>query len=114
MSFLGLSVIWGVAFNATSLPFFPLVVAGGIVTGLVGFWVRRAPDEEGAPFALTPRLAAVAVGVAVLHFAAGHALFAVAAQVLPSLTATALSVGATIVAHVVWTSLMILFPPSLG
>lgn len=92
VAFVGLSLVWGIAFNATSLPFFPLVVAGGVVTGLVGFWVRSAPDEDQPPFAVTPRVAALAVGVALAHFAVGHALFAVAARVVPSLTATALEV----------------------
>lgn len=92
VSFVGLSLIWGVAFNATSLPFFPLVVAGGVVTGLVGFWVRSAPDEDQPPFTLTPRIAALAVAVALIHFAVGHGLFAIAARLLPSFTETALEV----------------------
>jgi membrane protease YdiL (CAAX protease family) len=91
-AFVGLSVIWGVAFNATALPFFPLVVAGGVVTGLVGVWVRRAPDEVEPGFGLTPGTTALAVGAALVHFAVGHALFRVGARVVPSLTATALEV----------------------
>lgn len=91
-AFVGLSMIWGVAFNATGLPFFPLVTAGGIVTGLVGFWVRRAPDEDEPGFAVDGRSAAVAVAAAVVHFAVGHALFAVAARIVPALTRTALEV----------------------
>ncbi len=92
VAFVGLSLVWGIAFNASGLPFFPLVVAGGITTGLVGLWVRRAPDEDEPGFALDARTAALAVGVALVHFVVGHALFAVAARVLPSLTATALEV----------------------
>ncbi|MGI9018097.1 MAG: CPBP family glutamic-type intramembrane protease [Euzebya sp.] len=91
-SFVGLSLVWGVAFNATDLPFFPLVVAGGVITGLVGFWVRRAPDESEPGFGLTPATALLAVVAALIHFAVGHALFAVAARVVPALTATALEV----------------------
>lgn len=92
VAFVGLSAIWGIAFNATALPFFPLVVAGGVITGLVGVWVRRAPDEDEPGFAVTPATAALAVGAALLHFAVGHALFAAAGRLLPALTATALEV----------------------
>ena len=92
VAFVGLSVIWGIAFNATALPFFPLVVAGGVITGLVGFWVRRAPDEDEPGFTLTPKIAGISVVVALAHFALGHGLFFVAAKILPSITATALEV----------------------
>lgn len=92
VAFVGLSLIWGLAFNLTSLPFFPVVVAGGVVTGLVGFWVRRAGDEPEPAFALTPSQAGLALVVAVAHFAVGHALFAVASRVVPELTRTALEV----------------------
>ncbi len=92
VSFVGLSVVWGIAFNASGLPFFPLVVAGGVITGLVGFWVRRAPDEDEPPFALDARTAGIAVVAALVHFVVGHALFAVAARILPALTETALEV----------------------
>ncbi|HUG84510.1 MAG TPA: CPBP family glutamic-type intramembrane protease [Euzebya sp.] len=92
VSFLALALLWGIAFNATTLPFFPLVVAGGVITGLVGIWVRRAPDEDKPPFGVSPGVAALAVGVALVHFAVGHGLFAAAARLLPSLTATALEV----------------------
>lgn len=92
VAFVGLSLIWGLAFNATALPFFPLVVVGGVVTGLVGFWVRRAPDEDEPGFAVDGRIAAIAVAAALVHFAVGHALFAAAARIVPSLTRTALEV----------------------
>jgi membrane protease YdiL (CAAX protease family) len=107
VAFVGLAVIWGVAFNATSLPFFPLVTAGGIITGLVGFWVRRAPDEDEPDFALTPVIALLAVGVALLHFAVGHGLFAVAALVVPSLTETALQVYDRTDSMPVWGQLLL-------
>ena len=92
IAFGGLAVIWGIAFNASGLPFFPLVVAGGVLTGLVGFWVRSAPDEEVPGFGLTPKTAALGVAAALVQFAVGHLLFAVAARILPTLTATALEV----------------------
>lgn len=92
VAFGGLALIWGVAFNATSLPFFPLVVTGGIITGLVGFWVRRAPDEVEPPFSLTWRQAGLGLAAAAVHFAVGHALFAAAARIVPSLAETALEV----------------------
>ncbi|MEE8600572.1 CPBP family intramembrane glutamic endopeptidase [Euzebya tangerina] len=107
VAFVGLSVIWGIAFNATALPFFPLVVVGGVVTGLVGFWVRRAPDEAEPGFAVTPRQAGIAVLAALVHFGIGHLLFAVAAQVVPALTATALEVYQRTDSMPVWGQLLL-------
>jgi membrane protease YdiL (CAAX protease family) len=85
-----LAVVWFVAFNATDLAFFPVVTAGGVLTGLVGLWVRRVPDAAAPGYRLTPRVAAVAVLVALVHFAVGHVLFAAAARVVPAMAATAL------------------------
>jgi membrane protease YdiL (CAAX protease family) len=91
-AFIGLSLIWGIAFNTTGLPFFALVTTGGIITGLVGLWVRRAPDEDDPGFAVTPAQAGLAVVAAAVHIAASHALFALGSVVLPGLTATAADV----------------------
>ncbi len=107
VAFVGLSVIWGLAFNLTALPFFPVVVAGGVVTGLVGFWVRRADDEPEPRFAVTPRQAGLALVVALAHFAVGHGLFAVASQVLPELTRTALEVYQRTDSIPVWGQLLL-------
>jgi membrane protease YdiL (CAAX protease family) len=107
IAFVGLSLIWGVAFNATSLPFFPLVVTGGVITGLVGLWVRRAPDEVEPGFALDRRGLVLAVVAALGHFAVGHGLFALAAQVLPAFTATALEVYQRTDSLPVWAQLLL-------
>jgi membrane protease YdiL (CAAX protease family) len=97
----GLTVVWGAAFATELLPFFPTIVAGGILTGLAGLWVRggtrgwHAGEDERRGFpalALKPAHARLAVVVAVAHFAIGHGLFAVGEQVLPALTETASSV----------------------
>lgn len=91
-AFFVLSAIWGLAFNLTALPFFPVVVAGGVVTGLAGFWVRGATDEPEPAFAVTWRQVGLALSVAAGHFAVGHGLFALAARVVPALTETAAQV----------------------
>jgi len=97
----GLSVVWGGAFATEVLPFFPTIVAGGILTGLAGLWVRRGtrgwhagePERRGfPPFALSAAHARLAVVVAVLHFAIGHGLFALGGLLLPALTETASAV----------------------
>jgi hypothetical protein len=91
-----LAVIWAVAFQVSELPFFPLIAAGGIVTGLAGLWVRRAippVSAVGPPWPpgirLTRRHAALALVVAVLHLGVSHALFAVGSWLLPTLVPTA-------------------------
>jgi len=97
----GLTVVWGGAFATQVLPFFPTIVAGGILTGLAGLWVRRgtrgwhsgeAQRRDFPPFALSAAHARLAVVVAVLHFAIGHGLFAVGGLLLPALTETASAV----------------------
>lgn len=90
-AFAGLAVVWGVAFNV-GLPFFPVIVAGGVLTGAAGLWVRRAPDEPDPPFTLTRRQTALALGVAAVHFALGHALFRLGALLLPGITSSAAEV----------------------
>lgn len=91
-AFVGLAVVWALAFSATALPFFPTVVAGGVITGVVGVWVRRAPDESEPGFALTAPLVTLAVAAAAVHFVLGHLLFAAAARVVPALASTAVEV----------------------
>lgn len=99
VTFVGLAVVWGVAFNVGDLPFYPLVLAGGVGSGLAGLWVRRAAtpwfEEEPPPpptYRLTGGDATLAVIAAILHFAVGHLLFWLGSQLLPGLTDTAASV----------------------
>ena len=96
-----LALVWGLAFGTRVLPFFPTIVAGGVLTGLAGVWVRRgtrgwhAGERERRRFPdlrLTRSQALLAVGVGVLHFVAGHLLFAAGEALLPALTRTAASV----------------------
>jgi membrane protease YdiL (CAAX protease family) len=94
----GLTVVWAIAFATELLPFFPTIVAGGALTGLAGWWVRRG--ERGwhvgererrsfPPLAVTPSHAVLAVVVGVAHLVGGHLLFAAGERLLPELTATA-------------------------
>jgi membrane protease YdiL (CAAX protease family) len=79
-----LAAVWAVAFNATGLAFFPVVVAGALVTGAVGWWVRAAlPANRRPGFRLTPAHAGLAVGVAVVHVVSSHLLFAVGSALVP-------------------------------
>ena len=96
-----LAVVWGVAFGTRVLPFFPTIVAGGVLTGLAGVWVRRGtrgwhagePARRRFPdLRLTSAQAVLATGVGVAHFVVGHLLFAAGEVVLPALTSTAASV----------------------
>ncbi|MTV26593.1 CPBP family intramembrane metalloprotease [Nitriliruptoraceae bacterium ZYF776] len=96
-----LAVVWGTAFAAEVLPFFPLIVAGGVATGAAGVWVRRgergwhegeAERRRFPPFRVTPAHAALAVAVGVVHLGVGHGLFALGELLLPELTRTAASV----------------------
>ena len=112
----GLTVVWGVAFATQVLPFFPTIVAGGILTGLAGVWVRRGTrgwhagesERRGFPgLALTPGLAVLATVVAILHFALGHGLFPLGEQVLPALTETATSVYARAGGIPLWTAVLL-------
>jgi membrane protease YdiL (CAAX protease family) len=97
----GLAIVWGLAFATRLLPFFPTIVAGGVLTGLAGWWVRRSErgwhaGEPGRrtfpPLRVTPAQAAFAVTVGVIHLAVGHLLFAAGGRLLPELTATASAV----------------------
>ncbi len=76
LGYLALFATWTVVFNIDTLPFFPTVVVGGVLTGVVGVWARRACPRDSLPgLAITPRQAALALAVAVAHFALGHVLF---------------------------------------
>lgn len=99
VSYVGLAVVWGVAFNLGDLPFYPLVLAGGAASGLAGLWARRAARpwfaEEPPPpptYAMSGGDATLAVLVAIGHFAVGHLLFWLGSQLLPGLTETAVGV----------------------
>jgi membrane protease YdiL (CAAX protease family) len=96
-----LAVVWALAFATELLPFFPTIVAGGLLTGLAGVWVRRGtrgwhPGEAARrtfpPLAVRPAHAGLAVAVGVGHLVLGHALFAAGERLLPELTATAAAV----------------------
>jgi membrane protease YdiL (CAAX protease family) len=96
-----LAAVWAIAFATELLPFFPTIVAGGMLTGLAGIWVRRGrrgwyAGEQARrrfpPFRMTPGQAALAVAVGVVHLALGHLLFAAGERLLPELTATATEV----------------------
>lgn len=96
-----LAVVWGLAFATAVLPFFLTIVAGGVLSGLFGLWVRRGTrgwhpgeaERRSFPrFAVTRGQVGLAVAVALVHLVVGHALFALGAQLVPELTATAASV----------------------
>jgi membrane protease YdiL (CAAX protease family) len=101
VSGLVLALVWAAAFGLTALPFFPLIAAGGVITGLAGLWVRRAaptPPSHGSPASsahwlptirLRPGQAVLAVVVAVAHLAAAYLLFEVGTWVAPQLAPTA-------------------------
>lgn len=94
ISFIALAVTWSLAFNLDTLPFFPMVVAGGVLTGLFGLWCRGGTPASGHALvlpgiAVTPRQALLAVGVALVHFALGHLLFRLGAAVLPAIGTSA-------------------------
>lgn len=94
-----LLAVWATAFQATDLPFLPLIAAGGILTGLAGLWVRHGlvvvgdgPVEARRPFpriAVTRRQVLLALVVAFVHLLASHALFAIGSSLLPGLAPTA-------------------------
>jgi membrane protease YdiL (CAAX protease family) len=91
-----LAGVWAVAFGASGLPFFPLIAAGGIVTGLAGLWVRRPLAASSGPAASWPptlrldrRGALLAAGVALVHLGVSHLLFRLGSALLPHLAPTA-------------------------
>lgn len=86
IGYLALFATWATVFNLPSLPFFPTVVVGGVLTGVVGLWARRACPADTLPgLRVTPRQALLAVGVAVAHFALGHLLFNVGDALWPAI-----------------------------
>lgn len=92
-SFVLLTLVWGVVFNLETLPFFPVVVAGALLTGAAGVSVRRAcQDGWLPPVRVSPRHAALAVGVALVHVGLSHVLFAVGDALLPAIGETAAGV----------------------
>jgi membrane protease YdiL (CAAX protease family) len=111
-----LAVVWAIAFATELLPFFPTIVAGGMLTGLAGWWVRRGvrgwhPGEsERRTFprlSLGPADAVLAVGVGVAHLVAGHLLFAAGERLLPELTATATEVYTRAGSLPLWTAIVL-------
>ena len=112
----GLATVWAVAFVTEVLPFFLTIAAGGLLTGVAGVWVRRGsrgwyPDEAERrtfpTFRVTPAQAALAAGVAVVHLAVGHALFALGSLVLPEITATAAEVYGRASAVPLWLAVVL-------
>lgn len=111
-----LAVVWGVAFASEILPFFLTIVFGGVLSGLFGLWVRRGvrgwhpgeAERRSFPgFAVTWRQTGLALLVAVVHLAVGHALFALGTLVLPELTATAAEVYSRAGAVPLWLAILL-------
>lgn len=89
LGYVVLAAVWATAFNATALPFFPVVVVGAALTGAFGLWVRAAaPRERRPPFAVRPRHALLAVGVAVVHLGLSHLLFDLGSALVPAIGET--------------------------
>lgn len=85
-----LAAVWATAFNVDSLPFFPTVVIGGVLTGAFGLWAREACPPGSLPsFRVSGRHAALAVAVGLAHFGLGHLLFGVGEALLPAIGTTA-------------------------
>lgn len=90
ISFVVLAATWATAFNVESLPFFPTVVVGGLVTGALGLWARAAcPPGTLPPFSVTPGQALFAVGVGVVHVLVSHVAFDLGDRLLPAIGETA-------------------------
>ncbi len=111
-----LAVIWGLAFATEILPFFLTIVAGGVLSGLFGLWVRRGtrgwhPGEavrrSFPSFRVTRGQVGLALLVAVIHLGVGHALFALGTLVLPELTATAAEVYSRAGAAPLWLAIVL-------
>jgi membrane protease YdiL (CAAX protease family) len=111
-----LTVVWSLAFATQLLPFFPTIVAGGVLTGLAGLWVRQgargwhrgeASRRRFPPFALTPRHALLATVVAVAHLAVGHLLFRMGERLLPALTETAAAVYSRAGGPPLWVAILL-------
>lgn len=111
-----LAAVWAVAFVTQVLPFFVTIALGGLLTGLAGMWVRRGildahpgdADRRRFPtFRVTPPQVALALAVAVVHLAVGHALFALGSLVLPEITATATAVYARAAVVPLWLAVIV-------
>jgi membrane protease YdiL (CAAX protease family) len=90
IGFVLLAATWAVTFNVETLPFFPTVVVGALLTGAVGSWARRArPAQDLPPFAVRPRHAALAVAVGIAHVLVSHVVFDIGAAILPAIAETA-------------------------
>jgi membrane protease YdiL (CAAX protease family) len=111
-----LAVVWGVAFATAVLPFFLTIVAGGVLSGLAGVWVRRgtrgwhpgeAERRSFPSYRVTPRQVGLALVVAIVHLAVGHGLFALGNLVLPGLTSTAAEVYARAGSAPIWLAILL-------
>jgi membrane protease YdiL (CAAX protease family) len=111
-----LTVIWAFAFITEILPFFLTISVGGVITGLAGVWVRRGirgwhpgePERRRFPtYRVTPPQVALALVVAVVHLAVGHALFALGSLILPEITATAAAVYGRASAVPLWVAVLL-------
>lgn len=90
IGFVALIATWAIAFNVETLPFFPTVVVGGLVTGAFGLWARQAcPPGTLPPFMVTPQQALLAVGVGVVHVVVSHVAFDLGDALLPAIGETA-------------------------
>jgi membrane protease YdiL (CAAX protease family) len=111
-----LAAVWGTAFATEALPFFLIIAAGGVLTGLAGVWVRRGkrgwhPGEAERrtfpTFRVTPAQAALALGIAVVHLVVGHVLFALGSLLLPEITAGAAEVYGRAGAVPLWLAVVV-------
>lgn len=96
-----LAVVWGLAFWLTSLAFFGLIAAGGVLTGAAGLWVRRAlvdhHDGRSRPpppiplpaIRLRPAEAVTATLAGLAHLAVAYALVGIGRSVVPGLVPNA-------------------------
>lgn len=111
-----LAAIWATAFVTEVLPFFLTISVGGILTGLAGVWVRRGirgwypgePERRTFPtYRVTPGQAGLALVVAAVHLAVGHALFALGSLILPGITAGAAEVYGRASAVPLWLAIIL-------
>lgn len=111
-----LAAVWATAFVTEALPFFLIIAAGGVLTGLAGVWVRRGqrgwhpgePERRTFPtYRVTPGHVALALGVAVVHLVVGHVLFALGSLLLPEITAGAAEVYGRASAVPLWLAIVL-------
>lgn len=112
-----LAVVWAAAFALTTLAFFPLIAAGGVLTGLAGLWVRRAAVAVGADGArwplpwlpgirLRPRQAGLALVAGAAHLAVAYLLFELGTRLVPQLAPTAEEVYGRVELSLGWALLL--------